>query len=155
MARAFLEPETPLKVRAHKSALLAEKFPSLVAMAKDTGPSICDIPFAPNPGADWLHVPFFSVRSCMFEAVSCNGALADLFMYSSTLGNPVVESKLITANSCVKGRPHISYLYRAGFYFLSASGYHYQAEWYPGLKTPLVFILRGRSDTDKSKFGVP
>ena len=99
----------------------------------------CHLP--QNPGAGWWHVPYFSFRSYLFEAVICNDALADLFMYSNTLDHPVVVSKFITANSCVRGQPHIYYLYRARVYFLWASGYHYQAEWYPRLKAPLVFIL--------------
>ena len=66
MARKFIEPGNPPKVRAQQSAFLAEQFPSLVAMAKGTGRSIGDIPFALNTGANWWHVPCFNFRSCMF-----------------------------------------------------------------------------------------
>ena len=77
----------------------------------------------------------------MFESVSCNDAQADLFIYSNTLGHPVVVSKLITLHSCANGRPQIYYLYRAGVNLLSPFGYYYQAEWYSWLQAPLVFIL--------------
>ena len=59
-------------------------------------------------------------------------------MYSNTLDFPVVVGKLISAHCCVKGRPHIYHSHRAGVYFLSTSGFHYQAEWHPRLKAPLV-----------------
>ena len=84
-----------------------------------------------------LMMPLSDFRSFMFEAVGCNDALADLFIYSNALDHPVLVSKLVTAHSCVKGRPHIYHLYRDGFNFLSASGYHYQV----ARKAPLVFIL--------------
>ena len=107
MARTFLEPGTPPKVRAYQSFLQAGQCPSQVAMARDTGRSTGDIPFSPNPRADWRHVPYFNFRSFMFESVTCNGALADLFMYSNTLNHPVVVSKPIAVHWFDIGRPQI------------------------------------------------